>query len=219
MNEPLLLFTGFEPFGPYPANISELLGKRLDGKIVAGYRIRTVILPATISADNRGEQLLDLAHRESAVGILSMGMWSVAREFRIETVARNCMPWNKYCPAFANTLISSRYGADERFYPPLAPWKLPAFKAACRARARMLPVEISGDAGSFCCEHLMVQVEIAQRERRCLRRLPFLFIHLPCCPEAISENERDAFTAAGKIFVTVDEVAEGFELLLQGATL
>ena len=50
MSRPVILLTGFEPFGGHAANPSEEVAKALDGRAVGGVVVRSAVLPVDHAA-------------------------------------------------------------------------------------------------------------------------------------------------------------------------
>lgn len=218
MNEKILILSAFGQFGTYKANISAEVARRLDRKKVADYRVVSLIFPCDITepSDNRGRALLDLAQERGAVGILSLGMSSASTGFWFETRARNELHQEKYYPNKERVPVDPSRPMDEVLHMDITPWNFETFKREWES-VRICPVELSSDEGGFCCEHLAYQVLSEQYLQTPAERLPYTFIHLPCCPEAV-ENPM-AFLRSGKTLLTTETVERGLHELLTVANL
>ena len=205
-----IILSGFVPFGAYPVNSSQQVVWRLAQRGIDGIKIVPAIFDATIPEENRGEVLAVRARALGVSGIISLGMASEKKGLCIERWATNAVDNEKYCPPLLQgTRIDPRQPYGWRIALDLAPWNVMEFEKACTAEG--IPVELSDDAGGFCCNHLAYQTRTALIERE--ETTPYLFIHLPCSPATIP-NEKE-FAAAGKVSMSVDKMVLGIELLLQ----
>ena len=218
MHEKTVVISAFEPFGSYKANTGALVATCLHNQSLGGRRIVSTIFPCDIPTpgNNRGETLLKLAREHKAAGILSLGMTSLSPGFWLETRARNLLHQPKYYSNPENTLVDPNRPADDILKFDLAPWQFEAFRGAVQ-RHQLGIVELSGDVGGFCCEHLAYQVIATQLSLATPCRLPYGFVHFPCCPQAV-ENSVD-FCRNGKALLSVENAIQGIEILLKGAAL
>lgn len=167
MSERVALVTGFGPFLDVSANPSERVVRRLEGRWVAGARVRGAVLPV---AYHDGPAALDAAiaaHRPACVIALGAGRGdAIALETRAQNRARSEHP-------DAAGVVLSEYtleadGPDERRCGlPLAEW-------AQSLAAEGTPVVASDDAGGYVCNAtylaLLRHEELRSRS---------LFVHLP----------------------------------------
>ncbi len=219
MHEKTLIVSAFDGnFGDYLENTSAIFAAKLHKNLLAGWRIESVVFPCTIpsEADNRGELLLRLAERYQAAGILSLGMSSASTGFGIETRARNELHQPKYYPNKERVPVDATRPLDEVLHFELMSWNFEVFKTEWKSR-HICTADLSSDDGGFCCEHLAYQVLAKQSAEQPHERLPYAFIHLPCCPEAVKDPT--AFLRTGKTFLTTDVVERGLRKLLTFAKL
>lgn len=206
-----IAFSGFYPFGDYQANSTQLTLDLLRWKTVAGFKVeRTLLFEANIPDWLRGGMLLYEAQKIGADRIISLGMSSEKKGFCIETVARNRIHNLKYCPEHCEKAVDPQRPLDEELHVDLSPWNISAFQK--RMAEENIPVEFSTESGGFCCNHLMFQVLNLLRSET--EKIPFLFIHVPCCEEAVVE--RDKFLSSGKIFLSEERIVRGLAMLLEG---
>lgn len=204
--------SAFAPFGPYPVNSTQRVLDIL--KRGGEFEIIPVVYEAIIPANNRGKELVDMALKRGASGILSLGMASEKRGVCIERCASNVIDSPKYCPPeLQKTAIRADRAYGEKVHLNLNPWCIEPFSGRCSEEG--VPVEYSYDAGGFCCNHLAYQTRLDLLEVGI--SLPFLFVHLPCCREAVPNMED--FIRAGKVTYSPALMAKGIELLLSGARL
>ena len=206
-----ILLTAFGRFGNYPANSTELVARKLNGSSVSGYRVRTIVFPCKIPHVNRAHKLMwecDL-HREIA-GIISLGMASDKKGLCIETCAHNVIH-STYCPSIPEgTRVDPRLPYGEELLLDLADWNL--YRFCKRAQTHNIPIEFSEEPGGFCCNHLMFQVRLAQITDDFFAKVPFVYFHIPCSPEAVPDEQ--VFAAQGKTSMPVDTVIQALALLL-----
>lgn len=185
----------------------------MDRRNVGGFRVYSMVFPATVpSNEDRGAMLLYFARSIQAVGVISLGMASEKTGLCVETVATNKVDNSKYCsPEQNGTAINPRRPYGEKAPLSLGPWNLPGFRATS-ARHGVSVMPDSNDAGGFCCNHLAYQTVSAQLFRGAWSDIPFIFMHIPCSPEAISDIE--AFRSARKVAMSVDDVIAGLDILL-----
>ena len=207
-----IIITAFAPFGPYPVNSTQLVLDILRRGEV--FEIIPVVYEAIIPANNRGKELVDMALAHGASGILSLGMASEKRGVCIEKYVSNVIDSPKYCPPeLQKTAIRADRAYGEKVNLDLDPWCIELFSQKCKEEG--IPMEDSTDAGGFCCNHLAYQTRLALLESG--TSLPFLFVHFPCCTEAVPNM--DDFMRAGKVAHSPELMSKGIVLLLSGARL
>lgn len=209
-----IIISAFMPFGDYLANSSELAVRQLINNTSEDFKIVSIIFPATIPVENRGEKLVGLAHCYNAAGIISLGMASEKKGLCVEHFATNVVSNAKYCPAeLQDTPVDKTQNYRSTIAMDLTPWNLEAFFKACSNE--QIFTEYSDNAGGFCCNHLAYQARSAiLREEQ---SIPYIFLHIPCCPETVP-NQKE-FEGSGKETMTVEMISHGLNLLLQNSTL
>lgn len=208
-----VVLSGFNSFGDYKANSSEQVVKRVDRRNLGGFRVYSMVFSASIpESEDRGSTLLYLARSIGASGVISLGMASEKTGFCVETVAANKVSNGKYCsPEQNGKAINPKRPYGEEAPLSLGPWNLSGFRAnATRRGISVMPD--SRDAGGFCCNHLAYQAAAAQSSSREWRDTPFIFMHIPCSPEAVPDFE--AFRSARKVTMSVDDIIAGLDVLL-----
>lgn len=192
MKRPVLLLTGFEPFGDWKRNVTGEAVSMLDGEVRRGVQLRAVVLPV---AWPRAARVLEraLAAAEPAA-VLSFGIHGKRRgAFRVETVAANELRFR----------IPDNEGRRYRGRPVLARGAvtleagLSAGELLAALRARRLPARCSRDAGRFLCNAVYYSV--------LARKLPAAFIHVPPLEEG--EDASAVFAAAEACVAVAARVA------------
>ena len=213
-----IIFSGFGNFeSGYRANTTELLAQRLNGTTCEGYRIIGNVFPCTLSrqGEDRASALLSLARREGACGIIATGMSSTEQGFGIETTGRNEYRNKKYCPPEAlGTHMHELFSCGYVFDVPLTQWRLRCFREACKEAG--IAARFSYDAGGFCCEELIVRMYAAEFPPS-LHSLPFIFMHVPCSPETVLDEE--THRKSGKTTLPLEVLESGIGLLPRPADL
>lgn len=212
-----IVLSAFRTFGEYTANSTELVARSLHGKQFGGFIIRSIVFDAIIPTENRGAGLFTIAQKIGAAGIISLGMASEKTGLCVERIAINKIYSPKYCsPSQNRTPVDVNRKYEERVFLSIAPWSLGRFKSTC-ATKRIPVMQDSIDAGGFCCNHLAYQARIAQTSSDLWSKIPYIFLHVPCSPEAVP-NMKD-FRDQGKTTMTVDEIAAGVKALIVSAKL
>lgn len=145
---PVVLLTGFDPFGGAAGNPSWDAVKRLHGEVVHGHRIEAVRLP---TAFGRGATaLLDALDRHRPALTLCAGLAASRRALSLERVAVNLI----------DARIPDNDGAQPVDVPcvagaPAAYFStLPVKSALAALRRAGIDAELSMSAGGFVCNHV-----------------------------------------------------------------
>jgi len=186
-----ILITGFEPFGEYAENISEIAATQL--KRLGKYNVYSLVFPVRIFPENGedyGETILAKAREINAKAIISLGMSSNVIGVRIETRAINWVENQAYClKSEQRRVIDESLILKKEMKVNLRRWylsrlynlsvlieKLYLQKISC-------DINFSSDAGTFCYNALMFRTLAAIEKEDC--KIPYLFLHVPCSAEAI----------------------------------
>jgi pyroglutamyl-peptidase len=170
MELPLLLVTGFGPFGAVEHNPSGALARALDGDP----GLRGVELPVTFRgcAEAWDAALADLAPRRPAA-LLSLGVHT-GDSLRLETRARAKLSSGRADNAgqSGEVLTGSMGGGAGDLETPL---DLEVMESALRAGGWEGTIERSTDAGGYVCERIYRHVLVRGVELG----VPGLFLHVP----------------------------------------
>jgi pyroglutamyl-peptidase len=203
MPTPVILLTGFEPFGGDSLNPSWQVALALNGAVVAGGRVVSVCLPCRF-----GESLLLLkqalrAHRPTLV--LCLGLAASRTELSLERVAINVddarMPDNAGQQPIDQPVVA---GAPAAYFT-----RLPIKAIVQGLQARGLPAGVSQSAGTFVCNHVFFGLMHALRRRSQVRAG---FMHLPLLPEMQTGPTDSRFSLA--LAQQVDGVRQALALAL-----
>lgn len=183
MIRPVVLVTGFEPFGPHASNPSEALAKAVDGREVGGCAVRGVVLPVHhAEAGRRVERLLD---ELDPAAVLHLGLASGRARIGVERVAVNVMDYE--LPDAAGFRAAGQPcapGGPAAYFSTLP---LDAVLAALAAEG--IPAYVSHTAGTYLCNQTMYTTLHALARRG--RPVPAGFVHVPLTPGMVAATGLD----------------------------
>lgn len=191
-----ILLTGFSPFGDYAENISEEVVQNF--KTIGDYRVVSLVFSPKIFSDeaiNAGKLIIAKAKEINASAIISLGMASEVRGFKIELVASNWVENEKYClPEENKRVVDSRFLELELRYSTLNNWHFGKLWNEDDLINKLIELGLdikpirSNDAGNYCCNALMFRTLVALDEGDC--QIPYLFLHIPCSEGAVKNMPR-----------------------------
>lgn len=180
-----ILITGFERFGDYKENITEIISQTI--LELPNHSLEYLIFPVRIfsnGAENYGKQIIAKAKDIKAKAIISLGMGSDVKGLRVESRAINWVKNAKYC-----ILSEQKKVIDNNLSPKFAlnlnlnRRDMPKIFAAFNEMGIVYEPEISINANSFCCNALMFRtLQAIQVEHD---NIPYIYLHLPCSQQAI----------------------------------
>ncbi len=165
--KPVILLTGFEPFGGDPINASWEVVKTFDGREIGGYTVKTALLPVVY--DEMEKPLLNAIQAAHPSIVISFGVGSAV--VQIETVARN-----SYHP-MKPLDNKSKPPPREKIVPAAAaeiPTALPADAILKALKDAHIGAQLSKDAGGYLCNecfYRLMQADLKVSARG--------FIHVP----------------------------------------
>ena len=180
-----ILITGFERFGDYKENITEVISKK--NLELPNHSLEYMIFPVRIfsnGAENYGKQIIAKAKKINAKAIISLGMGSDIKGLRIESQAINWVENAKYCiPSEQRRAIDDNLSPKTTLSIDLNKWNISKIFSSFKEMNISHESEISIDANSFCCNALMFRtLQVIQLES-C--EIPYIYLHLPCSKHAI----------------------------------
>lgn len=178
--EPVILVTGFEPFGSHTVNPSQEVAKALDGRRIGSCAVASAALPVHHREASRRVSLLlgELA----PVAVVHLGLADGRARIALERVALNVMdyriPDNTGYRAEGEPCVA---GGPVAYFASLP---LPEILAALTAEG--IPAYVSNTAGTFLCNQTLYATlhEIAMRELA----IRAGFIHLPFLPAMVAAS-------------------------------
>ena len=180
----VILVTGFEPFGAYLANPSEELAKAVDGRLVGGVTVKSLLLPVhhTRATARVAEALAELA---PAV-VLHLGLAGGRARIALERVAVNLMdyelPDNAGYRATGEPCVPG--GPAAHFS------TLPLAAMLAELTAEGIPAYVSNSAGTYLCNQTMYATLHAVRDHPRPPRAGL--IHVPLLPAMVAASGQDA---------------------------
>lgn len=171
--EPIILLTGFEPFGGESINPSWEVARELDGAPIAGCRVAARQLPCLFAT--AAVELRRLVAELQPVCVLALGQASGRADFSIERVAINV----------DDARIADNEGAQPIDRPivtdgPVGYFStLPIKAIVAGLRAAGMPASVSQTAGTFVCNHVFYALMHSLRGHPEVRAG---FMHLPMLP-------------------------------------
>lgn len=213
------LITGSETFGKYITNPTKWLALSVDKKIIADFQIYSLVLPSVVGnlegTQDTGTKIVDLAQEIDADVIISFGMRSDVRGFRIERSATNWVSENVYCsPEENNQPLDPKQPAKEQLQNDLSAWDLNKMQTLFYEANIPFDPRISDDPGQYSCNGWIYRTLLAKQKK--LITTPYLFIHTACTEEAI-EFIPD-FDRAKKMIIKKEDTIKALELILQSLT-
>jgi pyroglutamyl-peptidase len=183
VTEPVILVTGFEPFGSFTMNPSQDLAKSLDGRRIGNCAIAGAVLPVHHLEASRHVSVL--LQEMAPVAVVHLGLADGRARLALERAALNVMDYriadNAGYRAEGEPCIPDGPAAYFASLP------LPEILAALTAEG--IPAYMSNTAGTFLCNQTLYRTlhEIAMRELTTRAG----FIHLPLLPAMVALSQTD----------------------------
>jgi pyroglutamyl-peptidase len=172
--QPLILVTGFEPFGGERVNPSAEVARALHGRTIDGARVVGIVLPCVFGAAI--DALRDAIDTQRPQLVLALGQAAGRDGFTLERVAIN----------LDDARIADNAGAQPIDEPVIARGAaahfttLPIKAMVAALRDAGHEASVSYSAGTFVCNHVFYALQHVLKRRRSVRSG---FMHLPCLPE------------------------------------
>jgi pyroglutamyl-peptidase len=167
---PIIVVTGFAPFGGERINPSWEVARNLDGDVIGGLQVKSVRLPVNCLAAARRVEAAFVRYRPRA--ILGLGQARGRPALSLERIAINLFQNTKAgkldSRSPGNPVV--RDGPDAYFS------RLPIGALLKALERRKIPASISLSAGAYACNAAMYAALHATRRRD---DFPAGFIHLP----------------------------------------
>jgi pyrrolidone-carboxylate peptidase len=210
------LITGSETFGRYITNPSKWLALSVDGKVIADHRIHTLVFPSTVrlpeGMENAGTTIVKKAQEVGAHVIISFGMASEVKGFRLERSATNWIYNEKYCsPDENNHPLDPTRPEKEHLQIDLSPWDREKIQSLFVRENIPFDPKVSDDPGQYSCNGWIYRTLRAMQEQD--STIPYLFVHTACTEEAI-ELIPD-FDRVNKILIKKEDTIKALEIILQ----
>lgn len=200
MSDPVILLTGFAPFGGEDVNPSWTAVERLDGEHVDGHRIIARKLPVEFGGSL---DALQAALRETSPAlVLCVGQAGGRAQMSLERVAINVddarIPDNAGAAPVDAAIIDDGPAA----YFATLPIKI----MLAELREAGIPAEVSQTAGTYVCNHVFYGLMHALRNTQVRGG----FLHIPYSPDQAARNP-------GAASLSTDVVVAGLRIALRAA--
>ncbi|HTO11667.1 MAG TPA: pyroglutamyl-peptidase I [Candidatus Binatia bacterium] len=201
MSRPVILLTGFEPFGGHAANPSEEVAKALDGRAVGGAVVRSAVLPVDHAA--AGPHAARLVDELDPRAIVHLGLAAGRPRIALERVALNVMDFDTP----DNTGYRARNEPCVAGGPPAYFATLPLAAMLEALVADGVPAYVSNTAGTYLCN----QTLYGTLHRLAGRGHPARagFIHLPLLPAMVAAGGLEQPSMDAALMVRAVEIVLG----------
>jgi len=199
-HRPIVLLTGFDPFGADTINPSWLAVKALHGRQIMGHSIVAAQLPTVFGASLQTLRALLKQHKPTL--IICVGQAGGRNALSLERVAINNINDARIADNAAAQPVDTPVIPDG----PAAYFSTLPIKSMLVALQREgVAAEVSQTAGTFVCNHVFYGLMHALATQRGLRRVRGGFIHVPWLPEQ------------GSPAMALDDMARGLKLAVRTA--
>ncbi|WZY00288.1 pyroglutamyl-peptidase I [Bacillus sp. FSL W7-1360] len=146
-----IIVTGFEPFLQHQENPTEMVARKLNGKVVGGHTICGYVLP--VSYQDAAQQLLQLVTSKEPSVVMMLGLAGDRDVITPERVAINVMDGAK--DNDGRQMVDQPIASEG----PAAYFStLPIKEMVERLQEKKIPAHISNTAGTYVCNMLMYRV-------------------------------------------------------------
>jgi|SRR3989344_9142 len=209
------LITGSETFGKYITNPTKWLALSAEGKTIAGYEIHSLVFPSVVlnpeGIENKGETTIRKAKEIGADVIISFGMASEVRGFRLEKTGVNWVYNKKYLTDKENNRpLEPSQPEKEKVEADLSHWDAEKMKGLFADANLPFESSISDDAGQYSCNSWIYRTLLAMKKQKV--KIPYLFVHCACTEEAI---ELVPDFDRSKILIKKEDMLKALEIVLK----
>ena len=212
------LITGSETFGKYITNSSKWLALAANGKVIANYEIHSLVFPSVVfvaeGRENPGELIVKKAQEIGAQVIISFGMASDVKGFRLERSGTNWIYNEKYLTDSENNhpLEPSR-PEKEQIQANLSFWDKEKMQSLFAKATIPFDPTISDDPGQYSCNSWLYRTLLAMKKNNL--KIPYLFVHCACSGEAV---ELIPDFDKNKILIKNQDMFKALEIMLESRT-
>jgi len=181
--EPVILVTGFEPFGAHSTNPSEALAKAVDGRRAGWCAVRGLTLP--VHHVDASATMASLLVETDPIAVLHLGLAGGRARIALERVGLNVMDY----PLADNA--GYRAGGEPCVTGGPAAYlsTLPLRPMLDALTAEGIPAYLSSTAGTYLCNQTLYTT-LHEIDRRRLRARAG-FVHLPLLPSMVAASGLD----------------------------
>jgi pyroglutamyl-peptidase len=181
--EPVILVTGFEPFGSHTVNPSQELAKILDGRRVGNCSVAGAVLP--VHHLDASRHVAVLVGEMAPVAVVHLGLAEGRARLALERVALNVMDYR--IPDMGGYRAEGEPCVPEGPAAYFVSLPLPEILAALTADG--VPAYVSNTAGTFLCNQTLYATLHQITMREMTARVGF--IHLPLLPAMVAASGVD----------------------------
>ncbi|VEG92138.1 pyroglutamyl-peptidase I [Legionella spiritensis] len=206
---PILLLTGFEPYGTTPVNPAEQVARTLHGEVISNIEVISTIVPNTFFKSI--DHVKKLIREQNVDYVLMMGEYTGRAMVTFERFAHRIIDSSRY-QLSDNEGVSFDNQETVEDGPVAYQSNLPLKAMVETLRRNAIPADISDTAGTFVCNHLFYGIlhEIV------VNNMPIKagWAHLPMLPgtAALQENlgmpSMSVETSAAAIRFAIQAIAE-----------
>ena len=168
--ENVVLVTGFEPFGSYTINPSQIIAESLNGTVLSNVTIIGIVLPVDFNTSL--EQAAEAIQQYHPDLVLCLGLNARAQEIRVEKIGFNVKRYPKDDGTWSFPRRINSSGPLLRFSP------LPTRDIVQKIQQANIPAKISCFAGTYVCNALLYQLLGHVAVHNITRRIGFLHVPL-----------------------------------------
>lgn len=201
MTQPVILVTGFGPFGSHASNPSEEVAKAVDGRQVGACLVRGAVLP--VHHREAGLQAARLIEELDPVAVLHLGLAAGRARVALERVAVNVMDYD--LPDSAGVRAAGEPCVVDG--PAAYPASLPLGALLAALTADGIPAYVSNTAGTYLCNQTMYTTLHLLARRG--RAVPAGFVHFPLTPAMVAATGLDQPSMDASLMLRAVEVALG----------
>ena len=210
------IITGSETFGKYIINPSKWLALSADSKIIAGYEIHSTVFPSVVllseRAESPGEIIIKKAEEIDADMIISFGLASEVKGFRLERSGSNWIYNEKYLSQTENNRpLDLSQPEKEQIQADFSCWDIEKMQNLFTKADIPFDSEISDDPGQYSCNSWIYRTLIVMKKKQI--NIPYLFVHCACTEEAI-EFIPD-FDRVNKLLIKKEDMLKALEIIIQ----
>ena len=175
-----ILVTGFEPFAGDSANPSQELAKALDGRVIGGCAVRSLVLP--VRHDAARDIVLAALGAPGLAAVVHLGLARGRARIALERVAVNVLDYaipDNQCDVLRDAPCVA--GGPAAYFS-----TLPLREILSELTAEGIPAYLSNTAGTFLCNHTLYTTLHALAGRGAA--VPAGFVHLPFLPSMVAAH-------------------------------
>lgn len=210
------IVTGYERFGSYLLNPTEVLANEVNNKIVAGHSIISYVLPTRIffSKEDLGEMIVAAAFAKNASAIISFGLASESWGFEIDLFGINWAENKKYLSKEENKKpLDPARKKKEKLAIDFSLWDLEKMESELQGNLIYFKERDKNDISYYCCNALIYRTLRAMEKFGV--KIPFIFIRVSCTKKCLPPPlPRARSVRRTKVIMEQERIKRGLEIIL-----